>query len=87
MPSGLFVILWACSSSQSAGTRHGEKASAVLIQFDDTFIPFYCLTNLEKFRARCFYTVHKLQGCTLNKAVIDLGKSLLAKAQQFVALN
>lgn len=32
-------------------------------------------------------TVHKLQGCTLTAAVIDLGKKILAKGQAYVALS
>ncbi|KAJ2951372.1 hypothetical protein O0L34_g13513 [Tuta absoluta] len=31
-------------------------------------------------------TVHKLQGCTLERAVIDLGKTLFAKGQAYVFL-
>jgi len=32
-------------------------------------------------------TIHKLQGVTLNKVVIDLGKKLFAKGQAYVALS
>lgn len=31
--------------------------------------------------------VHELQGCTLEKAVIDIGRSLFAKEQAHVALS
>ena len=68
-------------------SKHEEEIEPITVNFDANF-GYGTLERRMLPMVPCYaVTVHKLQGSTINKAVVNLGKKYFAPGQKFVALS